>query len=60
MKKLQVLEHSAHAEIFRNNNTAISFYNAITVVCTCTSILQKTLVNISNHHILMPTTNSSY
>jgi hypothetical protein len=44
----------------RNNNTAISFHDAITVVYTSTSIIQKALGNISNHHILMTETNSIY
>jgi hypothetical protein len=60
MKKLRVLENSTHAEIFRNNKIAISFHNAITMVHTSTSILQKALGNISNHHILMTETSSSY
>jgi hypothetical protein len=45
---------------FGNSNTAISFHNATTVVQTSTSIVQKALENISNHHILMAETNSSY
>jgi hypothetical protein len=49
-----------HYRNFRNNNTAISSHNVITVVHTSTSIVQKALGNINNYHILMTETNSSY
>jgi hypothetical protein len=38
----------------------ISFHNAIIVVHMNTSIVKRALGNISNHHILMSETNSSY
>jgi hypothetical protein len=62
-KRQEVTTDGAHGtcrNFQKHRDTMISFHNAITVIHTSTSIVQKALGNISNHHILMTGANSSY